>query len=156
MQRTWDKIKAYLSNWKTTNFGNGTYSNSGSITINENSTLRVEKVLNDVLGSQLQLGSRIVADELSLFSAVHTNTNQRTGIYTNRGIAIIQKSSNPFNPGMLGFNRTVRTLYVGVISLKSSSDEASSATVNYKYVSLEAGAQLQLPEGVLHLVFWTS
>ena len=29
----WDKIKSYLTTWKASNFGTGTYSNSGTLTI---------------------------------------------------------------------------------------------------------------------------
>lgn len=31
LQRVWDKIKEYLTNWKTSGFGSGTYNNTGSI-----------------------------------------------------------------------------------------------------------------------------
>ena len=37
LQRTWDRIKAYLNtwiaSWKTTNFGSGTYSNNGILSV---------------------------------------------------------------------------------------------------------------------------
>ena len=39
----WTKFKEYLASWKTTNFGTGTYSNSGNISIeNGNSNLTVK------------------------------------------------------------------------------------------------------------------
>lgn len=40
MQRTWSRIKAYLTTWKTTNFGSGTYSNAGSLTIYSSGSVR--------------------------------------------------------------------------------------------------------------------
>lgn len=156
MQRTWDKIKAYLTTWRTTNFGNGTYNNAGSITVNADSTLKVEKVKNDTLTSQVMLGDCIATNDFRILYALHNNPNYRTGFYSKSGIAIISKSSNPFSPGIFGYNRTDNTLYVGVISLKTPDNEADGAKVAYKYGSLSAGKQLSLPEGYLHLVFWVS
>lgn len=152
----WDKVKEYLTNWKTTNFGNGTYNNSGSITVNAGLTLKVEQVKNDTITSNTMLGDCIVANDFRILYAVHGNSNYRTGFYSKSGIAIITKPSNSFVPGIFGYNRTDNTLAVGVISLKIPDNEADGAKVAYKYVGLPPDTQLSLPEGSLHLVFWAS
>lgn len=41
LQRAWDRIKAYLTTWKTTNFGSGTYQNFGIINIPKNHILNL-------------------------------------------------------------------------------------------------------------------
>lgn len=39
LERVWDRIKSYLTTWKTTNFGSGTYTNSGSLTISSSGSV---------------------------------------------------------------------------------------------------------------------
>ena len=73
MEHTWAKIKSwiqtYLSSWKTTNFGNGTYNNAGNIKVDSESSLMIEnagsgfhgrvKVNNDEIAIESFLGDNI-------------------------------------------------------------------------------------------------
>ena len=78
MQRTWDRIKAYLntwiSGWKTTNFGSGTYNNNGSLSIGQN--MAVEAGYTLILNQVTRIGTRFSVDNLEIVNAREASAQQ--------------------------------------------------------------------------------
>lgn len=151
LQRTWDKIKAYLTNWKTTNFGSGTYSNSGSITVNENSAFEVDKITSyNTMGHPVVVGSKAIANSICLFTAMLTAINQRVYITEASGMAIVIKTS--LNPMIV--NNTGKSITYVLIAIDNDSD--GNAKVRYSYGMLADDASISRMTEDFHLFFWIS
>ena len=101
MQRTWDRIKSYLNTWiatwKTTNFGSGTYNNSGNFAIDENVDFEVHA---------LYFGTKS-------FSVSANNAALGVAITSYQGIAMSRYTSSI---GTLVINQTDKSLTILVIA----------------------------------------
>lgn len=144
LQRTWDRIKAYLTTWKTTNFGSGTYSNSGSITVQ----------------TEITIGNDVTAwDDLVKISnsfqlkAVHLMINSfKISTYT--GMVIVR--------GMPGVPITIELDENNVWSSFSKSIVffyiVSGGTIKWESIQLgmgiNSGTFSQSSAGAIGLIFW--
>lgn len=101
MQRTWSRIKSYLNtwiaSWKTTNFGSGTYNNSGNFTIDESIDFGVHT---------LHFGTKA-------FSVSANNAALGVAITSYQGIAMSRYTSAI---GTLVLNQTDKNLIILVIA----------------------------------------
>lgn len=151
MQRTWDKIKAYLSNWKTTNFGNGTYINTGSITINSKSRLSLNDASEIVLNaSDLRLKG-FGEIRIPLFGDSLTVTK-------GYGIALLynQNISNKDENATITNNsgRKIRVIAISVTSTTGTSLRVQNKAVND--LTGENTASITLTSNVPTLIIWST
>lgn len=156
LQRTWDRIKSYLTTWKTTNFGSGTYSNSGKLNMYNGSSLtlaenfEVEIVNTTIMNQPTRLGTRIrIQNGFEIINALQSSIQQLFLIYETRGMAVVYKQVSLFAK-TIARNATNIALRVASISLSDGTTEAS-----FVYQTVAVNQNVELEKGDIHLLFWS-
>ena len=126
----WDKIKSYLTTWKTSNFGTGTYYNYG--TINQEGLLTVGTSGRLEVGSGFTLYSGLCNNPQGVYAISHR-------ISTVHGIAYICGNASTYAKSIV--NDSTRKILVTSIPIPANSNTQFDTVVSQAMVvEVEAGA----------------
>ena len=150
LEHAWDRIKSYLTTWKTTNFGSGTYLNSGSLLIGQN--IAIEAGYTLILNQATRIGTRFSVDNLEIVNAREASAQQPFYILKTRGMAIIYKYVTMF-ANVVARNNSGVTITLGAISLYP--DESGIVQSSFVYKEIANMQDVTLESGRIHLLFWS-
>lgn len=143
LQRVWDRIKSYLnawiSGWKTTNFGSGTYDNQLGLKIST----------GDDKNSLVEIK---VDDKFAICEFENSTIFDSCKIITPAGIAVL-KSKGAIQAYANVENKTAYTIDMNAIQIQSV-DGALTANL-YREV-LSANEEMQITNSYGTLLFWAS
>lgn len=142
LSRLWDKVKAYLTSWKTTNFGTGIYSNRGELNITEGNKLLLSSEKSE--GTTTETSSRV-----TLGFAWADGFSSTVELTTSCGLLVVDSN------GFIGFKNIVNKsgvkLKVTIIYVNKKDElihdvyevePDSSVSVNFAYSESKSGAVL--------------